>query len=267
MAKLLLPCMKDLGDDLTESSFGHRYVAIGIPFVCVAGFLGSALAGYWTLSVVSVMAYSFISYGSTSHDLVHGNLGFRPRENAFWLSLIELLGFRSGHAYRAAHLHHHARFPHHDDIEGEAAHLSFWRAVLAGPMHCFRISIWAIRNAQQFRKPIVLETTLCVLFLSVAVVACRWTWIPIIYVALVLAGSWVYPLVTAYFPHDPRGANILQQTRRFSGPVYRILFLDHLYHLEHHLYPRVPRHHWARLARRLDPWIKAQGVIAHRVGW
>ena len=40
------------------------------------------------------------------------------------LALIELLGLRSGHAYRAAHLHHHRRFPHPDDIEGAGAHRS-----------------------------------------------------------------------------------------------------------------------------------------------
>src|SRR5271165_7190890 len=89
------PRLAEIGEDLTESTLARRYVAVAIPLLCVGGFFWSALAGLWPLSIFCVMAYSFFSYGSTSHDLVHGNLGFGPRENAFWLSLIELLGLRS----------------------------------------------------------------------------------------------------------------------------------------------------------------------------
>jgi beta-carotene hydroxylase len=31
-------------------------------------------------------------------------------------------------------------------------------------------------------------------------------------------------------------------------------------HLEHHLYPQVPSHHLAELARRLDPFFEQAGV-------
>lgn len=212
------------------------------------------------------MAHTFFSYGSTSHDLVHGNLGFRPAENAFCLSVIELLGLRSGHAYRAAHLHHHARFPRRDDVEGEASHHGFWHAIASGPAHGFRVWIWAARNARSYRVLIAIETILAVTFSVAAVVASPWTCVPLVYAALIVVGTWSFPLVTAYFPHDPRGTTALEQTRRFRGPVARMLFLDHLYHLEHHLYPRVPRHHWPLLARRLDPWLDAHGVRTHRIG-
>jgi fatty acid desaturase len=36
--------------------------------------------------------------------------------------------------------------------------------------------------------------------------------------------------------------------------------LEHLYHLEHHLYPKVPHHNWPALGRRLDPYFQAAGV-------
>ena len=41
---------------------------------------------------------------------------------------------------------------------------------------------------------------------------------------------------------------------RFSG-----------YHLEHHLYPKVPHQNWKRLARRLDPHFREAGLEARRV--
>jgi beta-carotene hydroxylase len=41
--------------------------------------------------------------------------------------------------------------------------------------------------------------------------------------------------------------------------------LHHLYHLEHHLYPRVPAHHWRELSARLDPYLDAADVPAIRI--
>ena len=38
------------------------------------------------------------------------------------------------------------------------------------------------------------------------------------------------------------------------------LFLQHTYHLEHHLYPAVPSFNWQELARRLDPFLSIRGV-------
>jgi beta-carotene hydroxylase len=52
------------------------------------------------------------------------------------------------------------------------------------------------------------------------------------------------------------------QTRLFRGQVLRWLAFEHLYHLEHHLYPQVPHHRWPELARRLDPFFAEAGVPA-----
>jgi beta-carotene hydroxylase len=66
--------------------------------------------------------------------------------------------------------------------------------------------------------------------------------------------------MTSYIPHVPDGESELFQTRVFRGKVFSILALEHLYHLEHHLYPAVPHHNWARLAKRLDPYLSRAGV-------
>jgi beta-carotene hydroxylase len=42
--------------------------------------------------------------------------------------------------------------------------------------------------------------------------------------------------------------------------VVSVIALEHLYHLEHHLYPAVPHHNWPRLAKRLDPYFEAMGI-------
>ena len=52
----------------------------------------------------------------------------------------------------------------------------------------------------------------------------------------------------------------LTRTRLFRGAVLSVLAVEHLYHLEHHLYPQVPHHNWPRLARRLDPYFVQHGL-------
>jgi beta-carotene hydroxylase len=61
-------------------------------------------------------------------------------------------------------------------------------------------------------------------------------------------------------PHDPKGETELTHTRLFRGRILSILALEHLYHLEHHLYPQVPHHNWPELARRLDPYFARVGL-------
>ena len=82
----------------------------------------------------------------------------------------------------------------------------------------------------------------------------------LLYAVLMVAGSWVIPVATSYIPHDAKGDNVLTQTRRFRGIIASVLAVEHLYHLEHHLYPAVPHHHWPALAQRLDPFFDEKGI-------
>ena len=260
-----LPTLHRLGPQLVRLSPLQRWFSIVLPVAYVLAFMVLATAGWWAGAVLAAAGYTFYSYGSTSHDLVHGNLGLPRWLNHLLLSFIELLGLRSGHAYRAAHLHHHARFPHSDDIEGAASHGSFAGAVLAGPLHQFRIWWWAIRFVRRDRAWIFFETVSCALMAAGAVAVLPITAVPLAYLTFVILGSWTIPLVTAYFPHNPNGEDALRQTRRFRGMIARVLFREHLYHLEHHLYPAVPHQNWPELAKRLDPYFDQAGIPTIRL--
>lgn len=255
-----LPSLAELGRDLTRLTWYQRWWSIALPFLCVTLFALFSWLAWWPLAIIAVAAYTFFGYGSTSHDLVHGNLGLPSWLNHTLLSLIELLGLRSGHAYRTVHLYHHCRFPHPDDVEGAAAHGSWFRALLAGPVQQPRMWWWALRHARRGRSWILLEAVGCAALLATAIIAWSVTPIPLLYVVLVVLGSWTFPLMTSYLPHNPNGADELTQTRRFRGNVAGVVFQQHLYHLEHHLYPQVPHHHWPSLAKRLDPYLDQAGV-------
>ena len=94
-----------------------------------------------------------------------------------------------------------------------------------------------------------------------------WPWTPavLVYVLLVVVGSWVYPLLTVHLPHHGYGDHPLTQTGSLRGRIIPALFLELTYHLEHHLYPAVPSHYLAELSRRLEPFFRQAGVQPRRV--
>jgi beta-carotene hydroxylase len=260
-----LPTLRELGSDLTHTSPWRLVRTLAAPAAAAAAYFAFAMRGEWTPAVISVIVLSFVSYGSTSHDLVHRSLPIPARLNDLLLSAIEMMCLRSGRAYRLSHLHHHRRFPHEDDVEASVAGRPLVEALLRGPSHQLRLWLWAWRRDRPSRPRLAIEAAWFFAVVLAGVVLSPWTPVLLAYCALVIGGSWLIPLVTVSLPHDPRGETPLEQTRAFRGLFFDVLGFAHLYHLEHHLYPSVPHHHWRRLARRLDPVLRGAGVKVVRV--
>jgi beta-carotene hydroxylase len=255
-----LPTLGQLGDDLLRVTPLRLLKTLAMPFVAMGCYAFFAWLCWWPIAVASVMMLSFVTYGSTSHDLVHRTLHLPHRINDFLLSLIELLSLRSGTAYRLSHLNHHQHLLDDDDIEGAMAHGSLFGSIASGLFLQPRLWLWAWRNHQPMRLRLLLEGVGIVVSIMTAIVTFRWTAAPLVYVALVIGGSWLFPLITVYIPHDVHAQSPVRKTRLFRGRLVQLIAFDHLYHLEHHLYPAVPHHHWKLLADRLDPHFERIGV-------
>ena len=261
-----LPTLAELGRDLLTVPWWRVLASLALPFVLFAGYWAFAWSGWWPPAAGCVVALSFVTYASTSHDLVHRSLGLPRRWNDALLTAVELLLLRSGRAYRLAHLNHHARYPHADDPEGKAAHGSAVSALLSGPTYFIRLWVWAVRTHPAHRPRLVAEAAAVVGGVAAGVGLAGVTLAPLVYVGLAYLGTWVVPFATSFVPHTPAGDSPLTRTRRFRGRLARLVAFDHLYHLEHHLYPAVPHHRWPDLARRLDPHLDRAGVPRVSVG-
>ncbi|HEY2325338.1 MAG TPA: fatty acid desaturase [Thermoanaerobaculia bacterium] len=66
-------------------------------------------------------------------------------------------------------------------------------------------------------------------------------------------------------PLDVVGRDLLVVPAWRRTLTLAILGAQHLYHLEHHLYPQVPHHNWPELARRLDPHFERAGLVPVRL--
>lgn len=255
-----LPTLEALGRDLLRVPLWRRIVSLALPFVLAGGFFVLAARGHWLAALACPVLLSFFTYGSVSHDLVHRTLGLPRSVNESLLCAIELIALRSGHAYRFSHLHHHARFPAEDDMEAASARLPLPRAVLEGVTLQWRLWFFALRQPGPHRGWVAGEGAAIALLIGGALASLPWTALPAMYAALMIMGSWIFPITTVLIPHDASGQEALTQTRLFRGKVLSVIALEHLYHLEHHLYPQVPHHNWPALARRLDPHFARLGV-------
>jgi beta-carotene hydroxylase len=255
-----LPAIKELGMDLLELNVLQKFWTLLKPFLFCAAYFVFAYWNYWLPAILSVVCLLFVTFVSTSHDLVHRNLGLPKNINTLLLSLIELLVIRSGHSFRLCHLNHHKHFPDKKDVEGLAVHMPFYRVLLEGPIYQFRLFAWAWDHAKKNERAWLLtELFVCLLIIVCSILILPYTTILFYYVLLVFVGSWAYPLFTVYIPHmiekDP-----VKQTRVFRGFFISTLFFQHNYHLEHHLYPMVPHQNWRKLAKRLDPYLNELGI-------
>ncbi len=255
------PTLEVLGKDLLQVTSFQRIWSILRPVFCVAAYFAFAIQDWWIPAVLAVAGLMFITYVSTSHDLLHRTLGFSRSLNDALLAFTEMLVLRSGHAFRLTHLQHHRHFPEDDDVEGLVARLPWWRALLSGIGNQSRLFVWAWRRASSAdRRWMILEAGWAIAVIVGSVILLPVTKVPFVYVGLIITSSWLYPLATVWIPHRADGKDKLTQTHAVRGRLVPELFLQHTYHLEHHLYPAVPSYHWRELARRLDPFLQARGV-------
>ncbi|MES2593285.1 MAG: fatty acid desaturase [Bacteroidota bacterium] len=250
------PTIKELGLDLLELTRLQKMWTILKPFILFGLYFYFSFNEYWVLAVLTIVFLLFVTYVSTSHDLVHNTLRINKGLNNVLLSVIEMLVLRSGHAFKICHLQHHRAFPDHSDIEGASAHMSFIRTLLEGPFYFFRLYRWAFKNPKiTDRNWMILEGIVFLLYVAAALLFYHLFPQLLFYFICVQVGSWAYPLFTVYIPHNAKGIHPVYQTRAFRGPVISTLFAHHNYHLEHHLYPMVPHQNWKKLALRLDPYL------------
>lgn len=255
--EIILPSIKVLGKDLLYLTKAQKVWTITKPFLCCFGYFYFASNELWILAILSVVILMFVTYVSTSHDLVHGTLKLHPGVNRFFLSIIEILTLRSGHAFKVCHINHHRNFPKKNDIEGASIHMKPYELILESIIYLYKLFFWARKHAKtKDRIWIHIEGSIFLIYIVIAILLYQHYPFLLYYFLLVQMGSWLYPLFTVYIPHKVNSTHPIFQTKLFRGPIISFFFAHHNYHLEHHLYPMVPHQNWRKLGKRLLPYLK-----------
>ncbi|MEO0649478.1 MAG: fatty acid desaturase [Planctomycetota bacterium] len=261
------PTLDRLGLDLLQTSRGQRRRTLVRPIWLIAAYgLTATFGPFWLLPPIVFLI--FVAVVTATHDVVHDALGLDPRWRDLALFLLGAVLFESGHAYRRTHRRHHDVFPGPDDPEGAPAKASWLRCLLEAPLFLPRLWWWAFQQAGGFPRErvwLLVEACWFVLGALGAVLLVDQAPTASAYFAMALVGSWSYPLLTVHLPHRPDGTTAVHQTHTLRGHLLPRLFLELTYHLEHHLYPKVPSHNLPDLSKRVEPWLLTQGVVPKRV--
>lgn len=218
-----------------------------IPWFVIS--LSLAYFGYYVFAL-PFSALFFLTALRQVHNGFHNSLG----TNKFltWLSLYinSLFMMASIHAIKFNHIRHHKYCLQEEDYEGKSAGMTWYGAILYGPVHMFLIHKVTLQlGNKNYRRNVLIE------LVSIALVAFLVFYFQIHFLIYHVIVMVIGELLMAFFAvwtvhHDTHEHPELARTQR-SGWKNKITF-SMFYHLEHHLFPAVPTIKLPELAKRID---------------
>ena len=166
-----------------------------------------------------------------------------------WIMSLVMLG--SMHAVRFNHLRHHRLLWGNDDVEGRAAEMPAWRALLFGPLFPILLHTTALRYGNaKLRATVAAELLLNAAWTML--VFGVWHSSLLRYHVLAMAAG---QCLTAFFAvwtvhHHCDRTHYVARTLRHR--IKNRITFDMFRHIEHHLFPQVPTCHLPELSRRID---------------
>jgi fatty acid desaturase len=225
-------------------------VELVLPVAWLAGSLWVASRGYH----VFALGLSFIFFLAglrLVHNAFHSALGLPgpATSGVLWMMSLVMLG--SMHAVRFNHLRHHKIMLGDGDVEGRAAEMPAWRALLFGPVFPILLHVTALRHGStKLRVTVVTELLMSGI------------WIALVF-GVLNSGTLRYHVMamtvgqclTAFFAvwtvhHHCDRTHYIARTLR--NRVKNQISFNMFRHIEHHLFPRVPTCHLPELSRRID---------------
>lgn len=147
-------------------------------------------------------------------------------------------------------LGHHKYCLTEDDYEGKSAGMTWYGAILYGPVHMFLIHKITLQlGNKNYKRNVVLE--LISIFIFVFVVFYFQIYFLMYHIAVMILGEFLMAFFAVWtVHHDTHESPEFARTQR-DGWKNKITF-SMFYHLEHHLFPAVPTIKLPELARRID---------------
>jgi fatty acid desaturase len=185
------------------------------------------------------------------HNAFHSALGLSRAQTSGVLWIMSLLMLGSMHAVRFNHLRHHRLMLDEGDVEGRAAEMPAWRALLFGPWFPILLHTTALRYGNAKLRATVAAQLLITTVWTVLVLGV-WHSSILRYHLIAMA---IGQCLTAFFAvwtvhHHCDRTHYIARTLRHR--VKNQITFDMFRHIEHHLFPQVPTCHLPELSRRID---------------
>jgi len=215
-------------------------------------FVISMTLAYFEYYVLALpfSAFFFLTALRQVHNGFHNSLG--TGKFLTWLSLYlnSVLMIVSIHAVKFNHLRHHKHCLDEKDYEGKSARMTWYGAILYGPIHTFLIhKVTLEQGNRHYRLNVLLELA------SVAVLVTLAFYFQIhfliYHIIIMVVGEFLMAFFAVWTVHHHTDENPdFARTQRTGWKNW--LTFNMFYHLEHHLFPAVPTIKLPELAKRID---------------
>jgi fatty acid desaturase len=156
----------------------------------------------------------------------------------------------SMHAIRWNHLRHHKLCMSEDDVEAMSARMPAWKALLIGPSFPWHLHRTALRLANRRERRWILAELACgAAIVCTAFGQTDWGWLRYHVIAMA-TGHCLTAFFAVWTVHHDCDTDVIARTIRravLSRASYTMF-----YHVEHHLFPRVPTRRLPALAMRIE---------------
>lgn len=235
--------------DLKNLSFTEMLIEnnLTIPWFLISITL--SYFGYYLLAI-PFSAFFFLTGLRQVHNGFHNSLGTNKFLTWFTLYSNSILLMVSVHAVKFNHIRHHKYCLSDEDYEGKSARMTWYGAILYGPMHMYLIHKITLQlGNKNYRKNVLLE------LISIAIVTFAVFYFNIHFLIYHIIVMFFAEFLMAFFAvwtvhHDTEESPEYARTQR--GNWKNKITFSMFYHLEHHLFPAVPTIKLPELARRID---------------
>lgn len=235
--------------DLKNLTFKEMLIEnnLTIPWFLIS--ISLAYFGYY-LAAMPFSAFFFLTGLRQVHNGFHNSLGTNKFLTWFTLYTNSILMIVSIHAVKFNHIRHHKYCLTDDDYEGKSAGMTWYGAILYGPIHMFLIHKMTLQlgNKNYIRNVILELTSIAVVIFLVFYFNIHFL---IYHITVMILGEFLMAFFAVWtVHHDTEESPEYARTQRKNWKN-KITF-SMFYHLEHHLFPAVPTIKLPELARRID---------------
>jgi fatty acid desaturase len=225
-----------------------------VPYLFLSLYLANlGFTRHWLWLVVAIGAsfFVFLTALRVVHNAYHYALGLPRWLTELWMFLHTVLLLSWMHGVQITHLLHHRHCLREDDVESRSARMPWWGSILTGP--CF--PFWLLKRAWRVAKPyqrrwIALEVAYNALVVPLIFVPA----VPAVlryHLLAMVVGECMFPFFGVWsVHHDVHVTRTIARTLRHA--LGNRISFGMFYHLEHHLFPRVPTCRLPALAERID---------------
>lgn len=246
--------------DLTKLSFKETFIenSLNIPWLVLSLFFAYK---QWYLAALPCSFMFFLTSLRQVHNAFHYTLGTPKKVTEFTIIINSVLMMTAMHAVKYNHMRHHKYCLQDADVEGHCAKMSAVQALLYGPIYIYRQHAEALHHGGKTAVRYIIAEMLLAVAFGFGVFALHIGFLQY-HIIVMCAGECCTAFFAVWTVHHGCDEEVFARTvsNRWKNRFTYNMF----YHLEHHLFPKVPTIKLPEVSKRMKeelPDLEAKEVF------